>query len=71
VESANDADAALPVDFIDSPEAARELSAQGIDWVAGDPDMVLTTRFTPSGDAVWTAWSYGEAHDTPFIAPGP
>jgi len=59
-------DAALPLDFIDSPDAARELSRMGVDWVAGDPDMTLAAKRLSSGEAVWAVESHGKEFAIPF-----
>lgn len=56
----------MPRDFIDSPDAVRELTRAGADWVAGDSDMTLATRRLPSGEVVWTTESYGKEFATPF-----
>jgi len=63
------ADEGLPLDFIDSPDAARELTRMGADWVAGDPDMTLVATRHSSGESVWTAESSGKQLTTPFTAP--
>lgn len=60
-------DAALPLDFIDSPKAVRDLGHAGADWVAGDPDMTLATKRLPSGEVVWATESYGKEFVTPFL----
>lgn len=59
-------DSGLPLDFTDSPEAVRNLTRAGADWVAGDPDMTLATRRLSSGDVVWATESYGKEFATPF-----
>lgn len=60
-------DAALPLDFTDSPEAVRDLNRAGVDWVAGDTDMTLATKRLPSGEVVWVTESYGKEFATPFV----
>jgi hypothetical protein len=60
--------AGLPVAFRDSPEAVAELTAQGVDFVAGPTDMKLESRLLPSGQAVWVTY-HGDAEITvPFSA---
>ena len=64
-------DARLPLQFTDSPEAVQQLSRMGVDWIAGDPDMTLSTKRLPSGEAVWIVESYGKELTTPFVTPSP
>lgn len=59
----------LPLDFVDSPDAARALGAQGVDWVSGDPDLTLSVRAPAGGVAAWTVESYGQTYTTPFAPP--
>jgi hypothetical protein len=59
-------DAALPLEFTDSPEAVRDLSRAGVDWVAGDADMTLASKRLPSGEVVWATESYGKEFATSF-----
>lgn len=59
-------EAGLPLDFTDSPEAARRLSDRGLDWIAGDPDITLATKRLSSGKAVWVVESYGKELTVPF-----
>lgn len=61
-----DEDAALSLEFTDSPEAVRDLDRAGADWVAGDPDMTLATKRLPSGEVVWATESYGRELATTF-----
>jgi hypothetical protein len=59
--------AALPLDFIDSPEVACHLAGLGVDWIAGDPDLTLATARLASGEPVWAVESYGQRYTTPFV----
>jgi hypothetical protein len=52
--------AALPEPFRDSPDVVAELSAAGVDFVAGPTDMKLESRLLPSGDAVWVTYYWDE-----------
>ena len=63
--------AGLPLDFVDSPDAVRELTRAGADWIAGDPDMTLSTRRLRTGKMVWVTESYGKEFVTPFLVEGP
>lgn len=56
----------LALDFIDSPQAARNLAELGADWISGDPDMILATKRLPSGAIVWATESYGMEYTTAF-----
>jgi hypothetical protein len=62
-------DAALPLEFTDSPEAVRDLNRAGVDWVAGDADMTLGTKRLPSGEVMWVTEAYGKEFVTPFVVP--
>jgi hypothetical protein len=64
-------DAALPLDFTDSPQAVEDLNRAGVDWVAGDTDMTLATKRLPSGEVVWVTESYGKEFATRFLPPTP
>jgi hypothetical protein len=59
--------AGLPFAFTDSPEAARRLADQGVDFVTGDSDLTLATDRLSSGEIVWVVESDGRVHTTPFV----
>jgi hypothetical protein len=67
--NAGAADAALPAEFVDSPEAAGALGAMGVDWISGDPDLTLATKRLPTGQVVWFVESYGKEYTIPFVSP--
>lgn len=50
----------LPERFRDSPEVIAELSAGGVDFVAGPSDMKLESRILASGEAVWVTYYWDE-----------
>lgn len=60
---------ALPIPFRDSPEAVRALREQGVDFISGDSDMVLSGKVLPDGQAVWGVMAYGVEYQTPFAPP--
>lgn len=61
-------DAALPERFRDSPEVVAELSAGGVDFVAGPSDMKLESRLLASGEAVWVTYYWDEEKVASFGA---
>ncbi|MFA5027237.1 MAG: hypothetical protein WC713_05130 [Candidatus Methylomirabilota bacterium] len=62
--SSDSARPAFPDRFRDSPDVVAELSAHGVDFVAGPSDMKLEGRMRSSGDAVWVTYYW----DQEFIA---
>ncbi len=58
----------LPLSFRDSPEAVRDLIRQGVDWIAGDTSMTLSSKVLASGDIVWSTVSWDKEYHTPFKA---
>jgi hypothetical protein len=57
---------ALPIPFRDSPEAVRSLREQGVDFIGGDPHMVLRSKVLANGQAVWAIYAYHVEYHTPF-----
>jgi len=57
---------ALPRQFRDSPEAVTALAEQGADWISGNTQMTLSTRFTGKGKFVWHTETYGGVLETGF-----
>lgn len=57
---------AFPHHFRDSPEVVAELSANGVDFVAGPSDMKLEGRVLPTGDAVWVTYYWDHEHTASF-----
>ncbi len=61
---------ALPLSFRDSTEAVADLQRQGVDWIAGDTSMTLTSKVLPGGQVVWSTISWDKEYQTPFAASG-
>lgn len=57
---------ALPIPFRDSSEAVHSLCEQGVDFISGDPHMVLQSKVLPDGQAVWAIYAYHVEYHTPF-----
>ena len=57
---------ALPLEFRDSAQAVHALTAQGVDFIAGDSHMTLSTKALPNGRLVWHTISWDKPYDTPF-----
>jgi hypothetical protein len=60
---------ALPIPFSDSPDAVRALREQGVNFISGDDEMVLSGEVLPDGQAVWRIIEYGVEYQTPFARP--
>jgi hypothetical protein len=65
---ASESQRALPLDFIDSPEAIRLLAGRGADFISGDGHMILASKILATGEAAWFTESYGREFYTPFGA---
>jgi hypothetical protein len=65
---ARESQRALPLDFIDSPEAMRLLAERGADFISGDGHMILASKILEAGEAAWFTESYGQKFYTPFGA---
>lgn len=58
----------LPLSFRDSPEAVQELATQGVDWIAGDTSMTLSSKVLATREIVWSTVSWDKEYHTPFEA---
>lgn len=56
----------LPFEFRDSPEVVAELSAAGVDFVAGPTDMKLESGFSADGKAVWITYCWKKRYEASF-----
>jgi hypothetical protein len=46
------------------------LREQGIDFISGDDEMVLSGEVLPDGQAVWRIFAYDVEYQTPFARSG-
>lgn len=60
--------APLPMPFRDSPEAVADLMAQGVDFVSGPTDLVLSTDRLKNGTVVWKTGDRRRDYTTAFEA---